>query len=44
MYKKATESMKDVYGTLNNHAKKTSGIFREYTDKMNKVRMVYPEL
>ena len=43
MYKKTTESMNEVYGCMNKHAKKCSGVFREYQDKMEKVRMVYPE-
>jgi hypothetical protein len=42
-YKKTTESMNEVYGCMNKHAKKCSGVFREYQDKMDKVRMVYPE-
>jgi len=43
MYKKTRESMNDVYGCMNKHGKKCSGIIREYTEKMDKVRMVYPE-
>ncbi|MFA5745637.1 MAG: hypothetical protein WC932_02130 [archaeon] len=42
-YKKATESMNEVYECMNKHAKKCSGVFREYSEKMDKVRMVYPE-
>ena len=43
MYKKTTQSMNEVYGSLNKHAKKCSDTMREYHEKMNNVRMVYPE-